>query len=428
MKHAIGAVFGLVVFASPALGDPESESFLQDRIAALDSDPDWTATAGAIASEGRATIVRELAIGIPSPQATLAAGEIRIDDLAPAEDDSFSFAGGAISDLRIESPFLSLVVPNTKPDQPNERLAIGALDVGGVEFFDPARFAALSKVGTDADPATRDAAMREAMRAMPKLGQFTLRNLTLGNAEPLKLESLSLEVEEYLGPVPLPWKAEMTNLALPGLYLRSALRRVEPRVAQVLRLFDDKIFTIDATGGEVWENPDAGEVRASARITINDGANIELTYSYSGVTEDWLASTLSETLIGDLEKGLNSFESGVKLKALTLRISDRSLLDELFGAVAAELRLGVDGAAYRQQISSLALPLFMLALGRPEFVDMLLQPLQEFLGSGKTLVVQVRPSAPVAAAEIADALQGDPSKLVALLNLTVSTEDSAALQ
>ena len=428
MKHAIGAFLGLLVFVSPALGDAETESFLRDRIAALDSDPDWSATAATIASEGSATIVRELAIGIPSPQATLAAGEIRIDELAPADDNSFSFAGGAISDLRIESPFLSLLVPNTKPDQPNERMAIGALDIGGVEFFDPARFAALSKVGTDADPATRDAAMQEAMRAMPKLGRFTLRDLTLGHAEPLKLESLTLEAEDYLGPVPLPWKAEMTNLALPGLYLRSALRRVEPRVAQLLRLFDEKIFTIDATGGEVWENPEAGDVRASARITINEGANIDLTYSYSGATEDWLASTLSETLIGDLEKGLSSFESGVKLKTLTLRISDRSLLDELFGAVAAELRLGVDGAAYRQQISSLALPLFMLALGQPELVDMLLQPLQEFLGSGKTLVVQLRPDAPVAAAEIADALQGDALELVALLNLTVSTEDSAALQ
>ena len=55
-----------------------------------------------------------------------------------------------------------------------------------------------------------------------------------------------------------------------------------------------------------------------------------------------------------------------------------------------------------------------------------LQPLQEFVGDGKTLVVQLQPAEPVSAAEIADAMNRDPEALMTLLNLTMTTEDPAA--
>jgi hypothetical protein len=70
----------------------------------------------------------------------------------------------------------------------------------------------------------------------------------------------------------------------------------------------------------------------------------------------------------------------------------------------------------------------MLALGRPDLLDVFLPPLQEFLGAGKPLVIQARPAEPVPAAAIADALSRDPETLMALLNLTITTDDSASLQ
>ena len=163
-------------------------------------------------------------------------------------------------------------------------------------------------------------------------------------------------------------------------------------------------------------------------ITINDGAVIDLNYNYIGVSKAWLAGVSGEALYGDLRAALDDFEGSVMLKSLTLRISDQTLLNEIFGAVADELKLGVDGAAYRQQISSFALPLFMLALGRPDLNDFFLPPLQAFLGSGKPLVIQAQPAEPVSAAVIADALNNDPEGLIALLNVTITTDDSAALQ
>jgi len=116
------------------------------------------------------------------------------------------------------------------------------------------------------------------------------------------------------------------------------------------------------------------------------------------------------------------------LQGMTIRVSDRALLNEIFGAVAEALSLGVDGAAYRKQISMFALPLFMLTMGKPEYSEAFLKPLQEFVGDGRTLVIQLQPAAPVSAEQIAAAMNRDPESLLALLNLTMTTEDSAALQ
>jgi hypothetical protein len=169
-------------------------------------------------------------------------------------------------------------------------------------------------------------------------------------------------------------------------------------------------------------------VRASARATVDDSASIDIVYSYVGVSEPWFASVAGEAVLGNFRTALEEFESGVKLKGMTIRISDRALLDEIFGTVAQALSLGVDGAAYRKQISAFALPLFMLTIGKPEYSEAFLKPLQEFVGDGKTLVIRLEPPQPVAAGEIARALDSDPEQLMALLNLTMTTEDSAALQ
>jgi hypothetical protein len=429
MKYRIGILALAVTLLSPASADLASESLLRDRIAALNEDPEWQASASAVRSEGEDTVAEGLALALSAPRANITAAEFRIENLTPGEDEQFSFTGGALNDLRLASPLLKLLVPGTEAGQPDENLSIASLEIGGIEFLDEKGMSsATARIDPDADRETRDAAMLEALNAMPRVGHFAVSELVLGNAKPLRMETLRVDVEDYLGPIPLPWRAEMTNLALPGLYLRSALKHVEPRAAQILRPLDDAIFTVNASGGEIWVDAETGEVRASARITINDGAVLDLTYNYVGVSEAWLASVTGEALYGDLRQAIADFESGVKLKSLTLRISDRTLLNDIFGAVAEELRLGVDGAAYRQQISSFALPLFMLALGRPDMLDVFLPPLQEFLGAGKPLLVQAQPAEPVSAAAIADAFNRDPETLMALLNLTITTDDSAALR
>jgi hypothetical protein len=429
MKHGIGVLMGLAALLSTAFADLTSESFLRDQIAALDADPDWNAAATSVRSEGAATIAEGLKLASTSPKADIAAGEVRIENLIPGEEERFSFSAATLSELSLISPLLRLVVPDTEANQPDERLSIGSLELGGVEFLDQERLAAAaSRIDAETDPAARDAAMQEALEALPRIGHLAVDDLVLGNARPLRMESLRIEVEDYLGPIPLPWQAEMANLELPGIYLRSALKHVEPRAAQILTLIDDKIFTLDANGGEEWVDPETGEVHASARVTINDGAVLDLNYNYIGVSKAWLAGVSGEALYGDLQAALDEFEGGVMLKSLTLRISDQTLLNEIFGAVADELKLGVDGAAYRQQISSFALPLFMLALGRPDLNDFLLPPLQAFLGSGKPIVIRAQPAEPVSAAVIADALNNDPEGLIALLNVTITTDDSASLQ
>lgn len=423
MKLGIGTALCLVALISPAIADPASEAYVKDQIQALDADEDWSAAAASVATEGADTVVKGLTIGATAPQASLTVGEVRAENLVPAKSGDVSLTGGAIRDLKLVAPALALVVPGTKPGAPPETLTIGSIDTGGLEPLDPSGFTALGKVDPDADASVRDAAMKQALESLPKFHHFAIGDMTLGNQKPLTMKTLSVDVEDYLGPIPLPWEAEMTDLSLPGLYIRSALKHVDPRVAQILTILDDMVFKVDAKGGEAWADQAAGEVRATAHATINDGADIDLTYDYVGVSEDWLASVSGEALLGDLGHAIKGFEGGVKLKSLTLRVNDRTVLNDIFGSVAGQLKLGIDGATYRRQISSLALPLFMLALGQPQLLEAFLQPLQQFLGEGKTLVVTITPPEPISAAELAKAARGgDPAKLLALLNLKMTAE------
>jgi hypothetical protein len=426
MKH-LGALLCGLLLLSPAAADPAGEAVLRDQIKALDADPDWNASAGAVRSDGPSTLAENLSLELLSPKAAISAKEVRIENLVQGVDAGFSFTGGSISDFRVVSPLLAAVVPHSKPDQPDESLTIGRLEIGGIEFSGEDQPSPLSQLEPGSDPETRNAAVLEALSEAPKLRHMALRELVLGNTVPLRLEGLKFDVEDYLGPIPVPWQAEMTNLALPGLYVRSLLKHVEPRAAQLLSLLDEKVFILDARGGETWINTANGEIRSSAEITINDGATISVDYTYVGASEELLGSVVGEVLFGNLRKAVDQFDTELKLKSFTLRINDRALLDEIFGAIAAELRLGIDGRSYRQQISSFALPLFMLALGNQELTDTFQPALQEFLGAGKPLVIQSQLTEPVPAREIADAVS-DAESLIALLNLTVTTEDSAALQ
>ena len=428
MRYGAGVALCLAAFTAPVLADPAGEAFLADQIAALDADPDWKAAVASVSSSGAETIVGGLTFEMASPLTIVSAQEARIENLVPGEDQTFTFTGAKITDLRIKSPTLSLVVPSTEPGQEPETLAIGSLEVGGVRFLDAEGFGAISDLPPDADPAQRDLAMQEALDALPKLGHLAMADVKLGNSTPLNLASFRVDVEDYLGPIPLPWSAEMTDLTLPGIYVRSALKHFDPRVAQIFTLLDSEIFVIDASGGEAWVDPEKGEVRATARATVNDAAAIDITYTYSGANEAWLASVAGEAVLGNFRQALESFEDGVMLNGMTIRISDRALLDQIFGAVAEALSLGVDGAAYRKQISMFALPLFMLTVGKPEYTEAFLKPLQEFVGDGRTLVIQLQPAEPVSAEAIAAAMNRDPESLLALLNLTMTTEDSAALQ
>jgi len=428
MRYGAGVALCLAVFAAPVLADPAGEAFLSDQIAALEADPDWKAAAASVTSSGSETVISGLSLEMASPLTLVSADEARIENLVPGEEETFTFTGAKITDLRIKTPTLSLVVPSTEPGQEPETLAIGTLEAGGIQFLDAEGFGAISDLPPDADPAQRDLAMQEALDALPKLGHFALTDIKLGNSTPLNIASFRVDVEDYLGPIPLPWTAEMTDLTLPGIYVRSALKHLDPRVAQIFSLLDSKIFVIDATGGETWVDAEKGEVRATARATVNDSAAVDITYTYSGANEAWLASVTGEAVLGNFRQALEKFEDGVMLQGMTIRVSDRALLNEIFGAVAEALSLGVDGAAYRKQISMFALPLFMLTVGKPEYTEAFLKPLQEFVGDGKTLVIQLQPAAPVSAEQIAAAMNRDPESLLALLNLTMTTEDSAALQ
>src|SRR5688500_9212074 len=114
MRYGAGVALCLAAFAAPVLADPAGEAFLSNQIGALDADPDWKAAAASVTSSGSETVISGLSLEMASPLTLVSADEARIENLVPGEEETFTFTGATITDLRIKTPTLSLVVPSTE--------------------------------------------------------------------------------------------------------------------------------------------------------------------------------------------------------------------------------------------------------------------------------------------------------------------------
>ena len=96
-------------------------------------------------------------------------------------------------------------------------------------------------------------------------------------------------------------------------------------------------------------NPDAGTDDATWTFSLKDAADLELTYSLTGLTIDWLMrATAAAGASEDQNAAMMEMVSELGVASARLSVTDRSLLDRGFGVAAQKQGLTIDGAAYRE--------------------------------------------------------------------------------
>lgn len=114
----------------------------------------------------------------------------------------------------------------------------------------------------------------------------------------------------------------------------------------------------------------------------------------------------------------------LSLVRAALAVTDHSLLDRGFAVAAEQQGLDVDGPTYREQMRA-ALPFILSAAIPPDLVNLLTQPLQDFLAGRQTLVAEIFPDRPISIPDLITAAEGDPMMLPDLLNLTLTSRTPA---
>jgi hypothetical protein len=181
-------------------------------------------------------------------------------------------------------------------------------------------------------------------------------------------------------------------------------------------------FLFGASFSDRW-SPEEGRDEAVWTLTMQDGADIELGYTLSGVTADWVIDAIG----ADTEPEQMMLLGQLALESANIRVTDRSLLERAF-EVAAQLQgLNVDGASYREQIRG-AIP-FMLSTAVPEAIaSMISEPLQAYLGGGQTLIVELNPPQPVSLLQVMSNPDRDAAAATEMLGLTLRTEPAPQQQ
>jgi len=154
---------------------------------------------------------------------------------------------------------------------------------------------------------------------------------------------------------------------------------------------------------------------------MKDAADVELSYSLTGISLDWvMRATAAAAAAEDSEAALMAMANEIKIASATVSVTDRSLLDRAFGVAAEKQGLNVEGSAYREQMKA-ALPFLISAAVPAEISKLITGPLQAFLAGRQRLLAVVAPPAPLGVMDLAGAAE-DPTTLPDLLNLTLTSE------
>ena len=347
-------------------------------------------------------------------------GTVRLDGMsvqAPKEGTTFSLDGLTLSGWSSDG-LDSLILKSLHLAGPQAYASLGSMEIAG--FVSPdiqalMRFAALEK---DADPNTHAAAINQTFAALPRLSHFGLDALVVGMSkdQAVSLDRLSVDLHD--------WNkifAEATDIRVENLTVPRELLQLEPQSAEMLDALgyqDD--LTLGMSLADRW-TPDIGTDQATWALTVADAGDVQLSYTLTGLTIDWLLrATAAAGKSADSEAAMMAMLSDLGLARATLAVTDRSLLDRAFGVVAKRQGITIDGAAYREQMRA-ALPFIISAVIPAALAQRIAPPLQSFMAGGQTLFADVTPPSPIGIPELLGAAN-DPLTLPDKLNLQLRSE------
>ena len=322
-----------------------------------------------------------------------------------------------------------LVQPGDRQLHSEEAARPGPGGFRGARFFELAglvfpdlqalmRFAALEN---DASSEEHANIIRSTFAALPRLAHVGLSGLAGGQTETsaVTLAGFSLDFRDWND-----FYAQATDLRLDDLENSARADGAQPGSGQ-----NDGRTRLRSAGARSGLHgplaPGPGSDDATLTVTAKDAADMEVSYSLTGLTTDWILRSISAAgKTGGSEAAAMAVMGEIGLKSAKLKLTDRSLLDRGFTFAAKKQGLSVSGPAYRQQMRG-ALPFLLSAAVPAEISKLLSAPLQAFLGGGQSLVAEIAPAAPVPLPEIAALAQSDPKALKDRLNLTVRSEPAA---
>ena len=214
--------------------------------------------------------------------------------------------------------------------------------------------------------------------------------------------------------------AGATDIRLDSLSIPRRLLELDPQATEIFDTLGYDTLTLGMSLSDRWD-PNTGTDDATWTFALKDAADLELSYSLTGLTIDWLMrATAAAGASEDQNAAMMAMVSELGVASARLSVTDRSLLDRGFGVAAQKQGLTIDGAAYREQMRA-ALPFIISAAVPAEVAKLVTAPLQAFLGGGQKLLAIVAPPAPIT---IPDLMAGaaDPTALPSLLNMTLTTE------
>jgi hypothetical protein len=343
-------------------------------------------------------------------------GGINIENVSvqvPAEKTSFemaSMAMGGLSNEGIDSFSMSAM----RGEGPNGSGSLDALEMRGLKFPD---LTSLIEAGETEGAPKSPEQFRTLLAGMPRLSHFSLRGMTgaQGAEAPFKLGSFTLDFGGW-GDL----FAATTKMVLKDLHIPRNLLALNPPAAAQLDALGFDGLTMSASINSDWSSTDGSQAFTVA-TSLKDAADVEMSYALSGVTADWIVQALAASSAGeDGAVALMGLIGQLGVTGATVAVTDRSLLDRGLQATIDMQALGVDVPTYKQQLRD-ALPLMLTAVAPPPVVELIVPPLQSFLGGNQRLVAEISPTAPVPIPEIMAGVM-DPAGLVNRLGLAVRSE------
>ena len=257
------------------------------------------------------------------------------------------------------------------------------------------------------------------LAAIPRIGHIGLHDASGGTGPEalVGLDTFTLDFSE--------WNeifAGATDLVIEGLTVSRDIPGLDAQALQMMDTlgYDELVFGASLT--DRW-SVDEGRDEAVWTFSLENGADIEVSYELTGVTAEWVIDAIG----AETEPVQMKLLSRLGLAGAALRLTDRSLLDRGFDAAVMLQGLSVDGPTYREQIRG-AIP-FMLSTALPEaLANMIGEPLQSYVGGGQTLVAEINPPEPIPLLTLMNEQGADPAATAAMLGLTLRTEPAPELE
>lgn len=346
-------------------------------------------------------------------------GTIHLDGMsmqAPSEAIDFSLKSASLTGWSADG-IDSFLLDALRLSAREGFLALHSLELAG--FVSPdikaiMKFAAIEK---GIDPEKHAAAIREAFAALPRLRHFGMEGLAFGKseAESLSVAGVALDFDAWNA-----LYAGATDFRLSELKIPRQLMELDPQATEMFDTLGYDELVLDMSLSDRWE-PDLGSDEATWRFGLRDMMDMELSYSLTGLTLDWLMRATAAA--GASDNGgaaLMAMLDDLGVRHAKLSVTDRSLLDRGFAFAAKKQGLNVEGAAYREQMRA-ALPFIISAAVPADLAKLVTEPVQAFLEGRKTLVAEAEPVAPLPIQELI-AAAANPMGLPDLLQLKLRSE------